>query len=133
MKLLLLLKRLVSFVARKKIVFVIVEGPSDDNAIGYFLDKLFDKSTVYVQVMHCDITTQKGVTNNNINLKCCEIVKKYAKNNHYKKEHFQEIIHIVDTDGTFVDSSRIIESTETENVLYALEPPHQSRHSSAYQ
>lgn len=25
--------------ARKKIVFVIVEGPSDDDAIGYFLDK----------------------------------------------------------------------------------------------
>lgn len=42
--------------ARKKIVFVIVEGPSDDDAIGYFLDKLFDKNTVYVQVMHCDIT-----------------------------------------------------------------------------
>ena len=46
--------------ARKKIVFVIVEGPSDDDAIGYFLDKLFDKNTVYVQVMHCDITTQNG-------------------------------------------------------------------------
>ena len=52
--------------ARKKIVFVIVEGPSDDDAIGYFLDKLFDKNTVYVQVMHCDITTQNGVNSKNI-------------------------------------------------------------------
>lgn len=111
-------KRLVSSVARKKIVFVIVEGPSDDNTIGYFLYKIFDKNTVHVEVMHCDITTEKGVTSHNIHLKCCEIVKKYAKNNHYKKEHFQQIIHIVDTDGVFVQQDYVTESPEVERTTY---------------
>lgn len=33
--------------ARKKIVFVIVEGPSDDTALGVLLSKIFDKDMVH--------------------------------------------------------------------------------------
>ena len=118
MKLRLLSKRRVSSVARKKLVFVIVEGPSDDNAIGYFLDKLFDKNKVHVHVMHCDITTERGVNNNNIHLKCCEIAKSFAGNNGFKRENFERIIHIVDTDGAFIDPTAIIESSEVERTTY---------------
>ena len=38
--------------ARKKIVLVIVEGPSDDAALGVILNRLFDKNTVHVEIMH---------------------------------------------------------------------------------
>ena len=107
--------------ARKKIVFVIVEGPSDDNAIGYFLDKIFDKNIVHVEVMHCDITTKKGTTPQNIQTKCCDVIKGFAKNNHFKKENFQEIIHIVDTDGAFIQPENVLEKAETEKTIYTLE------------
>ena len=43
---------------RKKVVFVIVEGPSDETALGVLLSRHFDKDTVYTHVMHCDITTE---------------------------------------------------------------------------
>ena len=33
------MKRLVAIVAKKRIVFVIVEGPSDETALGYILNK----------------------------------------------------------------------------------------------
>ena len=102
--------------ARKKIVFVIVEGPSDDDAIGYFLDKLFDKNTVYVQVMHCDITTQNGVNSKNIHLKCCDVIKNYAANNSFRKTDFQEIIHIVDTDGAYISPVETIYMSKQENI-----------------
>lgn len=107
--------------ARKKIVFVIVEGPSDDNAIGYFIDKLFDKNRVYVHVMHCDITTERGVNYNNIPVKCCDVVKNFARNNGYKKENFERIIHIVDTDGAYVDSDSIVESSDAKQTFYTTE------------
>ena len=71
--------------ARKKIVFVIVEGPSDDEVIGTMLSRMLDKNEVYVQIIHGDITTQHGVTNSNILAKIGTIVQNYAKNNHFKK------------------------------------------------
>ena len=43
---------------RKKVIFVIVEGPSDETALGVLLSRHFDKDTVYTHVMHCDITTE---------------------------------------------------------------------------
>ena len=51
---------------RKKILFVIVEGPSDDAALSVLLSRFFDSNVVHVHVMHCDITTELGVTPNNI-------------------------------------------------------------------
>lgn len=40
--------------ARKKIIFVIVEGPPDETTLGYALSKLCDKEQVYVHVVHYD-------------------------------------------------------------------------------
>lgn len=36
---------------RKKIVFVIVEGPSDEEALGVLLNRIYDSKAVYVQVI----------------------------------------------------------------------------------
>ena len=52
--------------ARKKIVLVIVEGPSDETALGIMLNQIYDKDSVYVHIMHGDITTRKGVSAENI-------------------------------------------------------------------
>lgn len=48
--------------ARKKIVFVIVEGPSDDAALGVILVRLYDKNAVHVEITHGDITSDRTVT-----------------------------------------------------------------------
>lgn len=52
--------------ARKKVVLVIVEGPSDDTALGIMLNQIYDKDSVHVHIMHGDITTRKGVHSDNI-------------------------------------------------------------------
>lgn len=57
--------------ARKKIIFVIVEGPSDETALGHALSKLCDKEQVYVHVVHYDITTNDFVTPANKRKKIC--------------------------------------------------------------
>lgn len=106
--------------ARKKIVFVIVEGPSDDEALGVLLTKIFDKSKVFVYIVHGDITTNSGVNHTNICAKIGSIVNEYAKSNHLTKQHFQEIVHIVDTDGAYIPSNSIILDETAEKTFYTL-------------
>ena len=47
--------------ARRKVVFVIVEGASDETALGIALNQVFDRESVHVHIMHGDITTRVGV------------------------------------------------------------------------
>lgn len=105
----------------KKIIFVIVEGPSDDDSLGIFFDKYYDNYNVEVKVMHCDITTKKGVTITNILSKVADVVKEYAENNHLKREHFKEIIHIVDTDGVYVSNDIVVEDESVKETTYSLD------------
>lgn len=96
--------------ARKKIVFVIVEGPSDDEALGMFFTKYFENDMVYVNVMYKDITSQSHITTTNILIEIKKVVENYVVNTmHLGKKDIKEIIHIVDTDGAFIDDSIIIE------------------------
>lgn len=104
--------------ARRKIVFVIVEGPSDETALGITLNQVFDKDSVYVHIMHGDITTRIGVTSQNIVLKIGNEIKAYAKSNHYKASDFKQIIHIVDTDAAYLPENRIVEEAESVELSY---------------
>lgn len=104
--------------ARRKVVFVIVEGPSDNTALGVTLSRVFDKNSLYVHIMHGDITTRKGVTSQNIISKIGIEIKAYAKSNHYKAADFKQIIHIVDTDAAYLPEERIFEEAEKDELSY---------------
>lgn len=104
--------------ARKKIVFVIVEGPSDEEALGVLLTRLFDSNAVYVHVMHCDITTEVGVNPSNIVAKIGNTVKDFAGRT-FKSGDFSQIIHITDTDGVFVPNEAVVEDVNAIKPLYS--------------
>lgn len=110
--------------AKRKIVFVIVEGPSDDEALGVILSKIYDKDSVYVHIMHGDITTQTRVTASNIVAKVGNCVRQYAAQNHYKPADFKEIIHIVDTDGAYIPDSAVIEDENAIKPIYSVTEIH---------
>lgn len=97
--------------AKRKIVFIIVEGPSDDDSLGLFFDEFYDEFNVEVKVMHYDVTTTNGVNQTNILSTIADIIKGFAANNHLNSSHFSEIIHIVDTDGVFIPNDKIEEET----------------------
>lgn len=105
--------------ARKKIVFVIVEGPSDDEALGVILNRIYDNQTVYVHIMHRDITTDCGVTPSNILSRLGNEIRGYADSNHFKKSNFQEIIHLVDTDGAFIPDNKVIDDIKATKPIYS--------------
>ncbi len=107
--------------ARKKIVFVIVEGPSDEEALGVVLSRLYSSDEVYVHITHGDITSEFIESpNENILTRVASEVEEYAESNHYKKLHFKEIIHIVDTDGTFIPDANVTEDLSAEKPFYSL-------------
>lgn len=108
----------VSSMARKKIVFVIVEGPSDDEALGILLERIFDKNRVFIFIVHGDITTEDDSTAVNILSKIGRLVESYAKSNHFTKTHFQEVIHLIDMDGAYIPAERVVEDSSAESVCY---------------
>lgn len=106
--------------ARKKIVFVIVEGSSDHDALALVLNRLFDQQTVHVHIMHRDITTEKGVDSANIVSEIAAEVKQYANSSHLTSGHFQEIIHLVDMDGAYIPDEAVVEDTEAKKPAYSV-------------
>lgn len=110
--------------ARRKVVFVIVEGASDETALGIALNQVFDKDSVYVHIMHGDITTRNGVTSQNIVAKVGNEIRSYARSNHYTSKDFKQIIHIVDTDASYLSEEMILEDPQCEELSYMDEGIH---------
>ena len=96
--------------ARKKIVLVIVEGVSDDTALGVALNQVYDRDTVHVEILHGDITTRAGVVSQNVVSKIGDVVKSFAKARRYKASDFKQIIHLVDTDGVYIPNECIYDN-----------------------
>ncbi len=113
--------------ARKKIVLVIVEGASDDTALGIALSQVFDKNSVYIHIMHGDITTRRGVTTQNIVSKIDAEVKQYARSNHFKASDFKQIIHIVDTDAAYIPDDNVVEDSGLKKIQYEDDGIHTSK------
>jgi len=104
--------------AHKKIVLFIVEGPSDDTALGVVLNQIYDKDAVHIEIMHGDITTRKGVVSQNIVSKLGDVVKGFAKSRHYTYKDFRQNIDLVDTDGAYIPDDNIIEDARLEHFVY---------------
>lgn len=102
----------------KKIVFVIVEGPSDDAALGLILSRVYAKNTIHVEIIHGDITSDYNVCPSNIIKKITGCIQDYASSNHFTKNDFLEVIHIVDTDGAFIDIEHVIYNEECKRPFY---------------
>ena len=105
--------------ARKRIIFVIVEGPSDEEALGVLLGRIYDRSSVFVHIMHGDISTQRGVWPERIEGRLGKEIHAYAASNHYTKADFREIIHIVDMDGAYIPPERVVQDASARRVIYA--------------
>ena len=96
----------------RKVVLFIVEGPSDEAALGGIFTKIFSNATVKFDVIHGDVTTscqdpakiREHVRN--------EILKHLSRDRGYGWKDLERIVVICDTDGAFVPSSCIEASSD---------------------
>ena len=63
----------------KKVVTVIVEGPSDENAIGGILKEFFSWEEVQFAVVHGDITSNYSTTKENVVSKVGALIETISK------------------------------------------------------
>lgn len=80
--------RQVLLMPRKKIIFAIVEGPSDEEALAVIMSRIYDRNSVYFHILHHDLTSEFGVEPNNVVSKVGDLVKSYARQNPFKQSDF---------------------------------------------
>lgn len=95
---------------KKKVVAVVVEGPSDENALGLLMTEFFTSDSIRFVIIHGDITTQTDVTEGTIISKIDDFVHEMMEKYQYRDSDIKQIIHIVDTDGTFILVEAVKES-----------------------
>ena len=102
--------------SEKKVIAVIVEGPSDERAIGGTLKEFFSSEEVQFAVVHGDVTSDVTTTVGNVVKKVHSIIDGIRNKYGYKWTDFIRVIHIADTDGAFSKNSVI--KSDAEEILY---------------
>ena len=102
--------------SEKKVVVVVVEGPSDENALGGILKEYFSSEEVQFKVVHGDITSDVMTQPDNAIIRICELVDSVRSKYGYQWEDFAKIIHLADTDGAF--TKECVQAADVESVLY---------------
>ncbi len=95
---------------------MIVEGPSDENAIGGILKEYFSSEEVQFAVVHGDITSDEFTAVDNVVTKINDLIHDIRTKYGYHWDDFIKIIHITDADGVFTKDC-VIES-DVEGIRY---------------
>ena len=103
---------------KKKILLFIVEGKTDEIALGLILSKLFNDDNVKFKVVRGDITSDKDSTQTNIIKKVNEQIKAFLDNNHFSKKDITRVVHLVDIDGVYVDDASVVEKSDLRCIMY---------------
>ena len=92
----------------KKIVLFIVEGESEEQALGPILTKIIASNRVKFKVVKGDITADYYArTVSEVIPKIKQLVNEFL-GSVYRTEDIEEIVHIVDTDGAFIQDSALL-------------------------
>lgn len=103
--------------SEKKVVVFIVEGPSDEAALGSVMKEHFSSHEVQFVVVHGDITLKDYASDDNILKKINEQIEGIKNRYRYRQDDFIKIIHIVDMDGVYIPEADVKEA-DVEGVQY---------------
>ena len=98
----------------KKVVLFVVEGSTDETALQPILKKILQNDKVKFDVLHRDITSDIKCDTKNIKKKLGREINKYLNISKLKKKDIKEIVHLIDTDGSFVTADAIEEKEQGE-------------------
>ena len=101
----------------KKVILFIVEGPSEEAALGSIMKEYFSSSTIQFVVVHGDITLNDYARVDTIVKKISHLIDQVLGRYRYHSEDVLKIIHITDTDGVFIPKEAIWER-DVESVRY---------------
>lgn len=103
--------------SEKKVVAFIVEGPSDESALGSIMKEHFSSDEVQFVVVHGDITLKDYVSIDSILKKMNEQIESVRNKYRYSLEDFKKVIHIADTDGVYIPEADV-HAADVDKVRY---------------
>lgn len=101
----------------KKVVIFIVEGSSDEAALGTIMKEYFASNEVQFVVVHGDITLKDYVSADNIIKKIKGQIEAVKNKYPYQWGDFIRIVHIVDMDGVYIPDE-VVRAADVEAVRY---------------
>lgn len=112
--------------SEKKVIAFVVEGPSEEAALGTVMSEYFSGSEVKFTVVHGDITLKDYVSMDGILKKIKEQIDSVKKKYRYETEDFIKIIHLTDTDGVFIEDGDIFPGSQDTIEYFTdhIETPH---------
>lgn len=104
----------------KKIILLLVEGITDQVALEAILPVFVENENITFKITEGDITTKDGVDSHNILKNVYRPIKNFLDRGHFQKKDLLQVIHLIDTDGAFVDESAV-QYKEIEHIQYYLD------------
>lgn len=99
--------------AKKKVMLLIVEGPTDETSLSTVLNRIFSSATVKFQVIHGDILTRDFTSSDKIVAAVWAQVKEFM-GSIYRKSDICRIVHLTDMDGVFIPDDAVVENDTVE-------------------
>ena len=91
----------------KSVILFIFEGVTEKIALENILKKIFSSNHVDVEFIGTDITSDNNIFRAEIENELRNFVRDKIKPLHIDLSDIQQIVHVIDTDGGFVDSQYI--------------------------
>lgn len=104
----------------KKIILFIVEGITDEAALAGIFTKLINDDETRFYFTEGDITSDHTTNPSNLKRKLGENVKSFLERYHLKKTNIKSVIHLLDTDGAFINKQFIEEDVTCKDFYYTL-------------
>jgi hypothetical protein len=103
----------------KKVILFIVEGVTDKTSLGGIIDKLVSSSLVRFYITGGDITSDRYSNSANAIKKVNEHIKSFlTKELGINKKDIIQIVHLIDTDGAYIEEDKI-KTGEVQEFLYS--------------
>ena len=92
----------------KKVIIFIVEGNSDKKALEKIFQKIYRNKDIVFKFTDGDITSDENMTGAKAVEKIYNKVEEYMKDKKLLRQHIWQIVHIFDTDGTFIPDTAVV-------------------------
>ena len=91
----------------KKVMLFIVEGITDKISLGEIISRLIKNQNVRFYIINGDVTSDGATNQKNAVDKMASRISRYCKNNFLKRTDISQIVHLVDSDGAYIDDKHI--------------------------
>ncbi len=105
----------------RKIILFIVEGITDKTSLGRIINKIIKCDNIRFHIVGGDITTDKFTTSTNALTRVNVHVKKFLNSHFLRKSDLLKVVHLMDTDGAYVDNQYITVENNIKGFVYSSE------------